>query len=355
MGNKLQKEFPNNNFGKIQGLLGAKMIGNIILLILLLSPDFSKLFTLSKFILLIFVLFIPIAVLFWNMRNLWLSIQLTIPNSYSKPVISPELLLLGNKEIKYENIRFIKVSSRGILVSKKLISIYTKTAKITFYISDDIFEEFIVYLNRYTDNYNIKIYGKLMEVSCIQQTNIPTKTNFTLLTAIVLRIVLYIVFVIISNIEYFYTYIYLIEGVIMPLALLYQEWSYYKKPLYTKGVITFRNSFFTFNNRIVYYSNIKNCTKSDNNLLTVTLNDDSKIEFPSNIRVHIDNRIVPVTIPSVMYSMEKTISEKLNNLNIENSTADNYIDEKSNELYEDNISEENNISMDNLNDMLSRD
>ncbi len=355
MGNKLQKEFPDNNFGKIQGMLGAKMIGNIVLLFLLLSPDFSKLFTYSKFILLFFVLIIPYAMLFWNIRNLWLSIRLTIPNSYSKPAIYSESLLLGNKEIRYKDIIFIKVRSRGILVSKKIMSIYTKTAKITFYISDDIFEEFIIYLNRHIDNYNIKIYGRLMNLACIQQTNIPVKTNFTLLTAIVLRIVLYIVFIIISSGEYFITYIYLIEGVIMPLTLLYQEWSYYKKPLNTKGVITFRNSFFTFNDRIIYYSNVKNCTKSEDNLLTVTLNDDSKIEFPFNLRVYVNNHIASFATPVVIDGMEKTISAKLNNLNIDNQTAYDYIDEESNEHHEGSISEEKNISMNMLNDMLSRD
>ncbi len=350
---KIQKTFPNN-YKRIRGSLIAKMIGNIILAIffilpLIIVPFFDKAYTFTTFLTVI-VSLISFFMLLWNMRNLWFSLKIAYISESKNTVVSLDSVSFGNKEIKYSDIRFVKIHD-SFFSRKGLISIFAKTYKISVYISNDSIDEFIKYLNSYTTDYDIIIYGKSMETSFIKNSvGVSLKGNYRLRVAIWLRVALYFILLTITTYEYFVLLIYLIEGVIMPLTLLYVELSYYKTPLPTQGIITFKDNFFTFNNKIIYYSNIKDCSLTESNLLTVTLSDNSEIVFPTNLMLYDKHKYQAYFTESILKGVEKLMNSKLGKAT-DVKVDNNY---EVDEVEQETIPEENN-NMDMLNDMLSRD
>ncbi len=350
---KIQKTFPNN-YKRIRGSLIAKMIGNIILAIvfimpLIIVPFFDEASTFTAFLLSILSL-ISFFMLMWNIRNLFLSLKIAYTSASKNTVVSLDSVSFGNKEIKYSDIRFVKIHDNSFS-RKGLISIFAKTYKISVYIPHDSIDEFIKYLNSYTTDYDIIIYGKSMETSFIKnRVGVSLKGNHRLKVAIWLRVALYFVLFMITTDEYFVLLLYLIEGIIMPLTLLYVELSYYKTPLPTQGIITFKDNFLTFNNKIIYYSNIKDCSLKANNLLTVTLNDNSEIVFPTDLTLYDKHKYKPYFTESILKGVEKLMNSKLGKTT--NAEVDNNVE--IDEVEKETIQEDNN-DINTLNDMLSRD
>ncbi len=281
----------------------------------------------------VFLSYVAIFVVSCHVVNNVLTI---LANISGRLTIDDKAIVAASKKIAFKRIRSIVVKAN---VNK--IHIYTKTQKITIYISDGIIGDFVTELNLQIEKneYNINIYSDLLlpHFLSFNYSNLPR--DYVMHTAIWLRLILYIALFSsdIPNTDFAPTIVFLIEGAIMPIALFIAQRKSVKL-LEPKGVMTFRKDFLTYENRIIYYSSVKELSNINDDL-HIVLNDGSKIELPDHFKAHtydLTNKDVFTTT----YFYEE-LSKKLK---LDSKSTD--IQENTNEEQHAELSEENNITDD---------